>query len=132
EGSRSRSPFELVRAHHFPPTKLQGQSTHIAARVCSYMCLCKAPFAWRPNSKRSFLLCTCCVSAKISCEDTRPLRITLMVIRMIRKSSPSDALRTYHSSIFSFSSLVTSLAPLTCAHPLIPGRTDSLTDVFAG
>src|SRR6266481_8097580 len=55
-----------------------------------------------------------------------------MVIMAIRESSHSDALRTYHSSNFSFSSLVTSLAPLTWAHPLIPGRTESLIDVFAG
>jgi len=50
----------------------------------------------------------------------------------IRKSSHNDALRTYHSSNFSFSSLVTSLAPLTCAQPLIPGRTESLIYVFSG
>src|SRR5262249_42848541 len=43
-----------------------------------------------------------------------------MVIMAIRRSSHSDALRTYQSSNFCFSSLVTSLAPLTWAHPLIP------------
>src|SRR5206468_12194846 len=82
--------------------------------------------------KPLFLLCTCSVSAKISWEDTRPLSSTLTLIKVIRKSSHSDALRTYHSSNFSFSSLVTSLAPLTWAHPLIPGRTESLIDVFVG
>src|SRR5262245_44326533 len=82
--------------------------------------------------KPLFLLCTCSVSAKISSEDTRPLSSSAMVIMAIRKSSHSDALRTYHSSNFSFSSLVTSLAPWTWAHPLIPGRTKSLIDVFAG
>jgi len=55
-----------------------------------------------------------------------------MVIMATRKSSHSDALWTYHSSNFCFSSLVTSLAPLSCAHPLMPGRTESLIDVFVG
>src|SRR5262245_21606291 len=83
-------------------------------------------------AKPLFLLCTCSVSAKISLEDTRPLSTSLMVIMMIQKSSNNDALRTYQSSNCSFCSLVTSLAPLTCAHPLIPGRTDILIDVFSG
>src|SRR5258706_11397217 len=84
------------------------------------------------RSKPIFLLRTCSVSAKISSDDTRPFTITLMVIRAIFKSTHNDAVRTYHSSNFSLSSLVTSLAPFTCAHPLIPGRTESLTDVFQG
>jgi len=44
-----------------------------------------------------------------------------MVIMMICKSTHNGALRTYHS-----------LAPFTCAHPLIPERTESLMDVFEG
>src|SRR5262245_13092709 len=83
-------------------------------------------------AKPLFLLCTCSVSAKISSEDTRPLSTSLMVIMIIQKSNNNDALRTYQSSNCSFCSLVTSLAPLTCAHPPIPGRTDSLIDVFSG
>ena len=78
------------------------------------------------------LLRTCSVSAKISGEDTRPLSSRLVVVMAIRKSSHTDALWPYHSSNFCFSSLVRSLAPLTCAHPLIPGRTESLIDVFVG
>src|SRR6266404_2120865 len=84
------------------------------------------------RSKPTLLLRTCSASAKISSDDTRPFRITLKVIMMICKSTHNDALRTYHSSNFSFSSLATSLAPFTCAHPLIPGRTESLNDVFEG
>src|SRR5262245_12303416 len=92
------------------------------------------PAERRPStaSRVTFLLRTCSVSAKISSDDTRPFRITLRVIMMICKSTHNDALRTYHSSSFSFSSLVTSLAPFTCAHPLMPGRTDSLMDLFEG
>ena len=49
------------------------------------------------------------------------------VIKTMRKSNPGEAFRMYHSSRLSFSSAVRSLAPFTCAQPVIPGLTISRT-----
>ena len=58
--------------------------------------------------------------------DTFRFIIKRKVITNIRKSTKNEALRMYHSSNASFSSFPSSLAPLTCAQPLMPGRTASL------
>src|ERR1700730_935314 len=84
----------------------------------------------RPRS--IFLRCTCSVSALASSDDRRLVSISLMVMKTTRASTPSDALRMYHSSNLSLSSLETSLPPFTCAQPVMPGRTASLIDAAEG
>ena len=64
-------------------------------------------------------------SAMAASDRLSPLNTYGRVRQMMRKSSHGEALRTYHSSSAVFSSTERSLPPLTCAHPVIPGRTES-------
>src|SRR5262249_48592750 len=83
-------------------------------------------------SRSKLRLRTRSASATLSRDARRFLSMYLNVKKAIRRSVHSEALRTYHSSNISLSSLVTSLAPFTWAQPVMPGRTESLVDVFEG
>ena len=132
-GSNTSIAFELF-SPPFLPDELQGESTQIAARsFCASHVFARSTLRLRTYAQNVILaLHLFCISQNLLQRIHGLSGVTLTVIMTIRKSSPSDALRIYHSSIFSFSSLVTSSAPFTCAHPLIPGRADSLIDVFVG